>query len=56
MEIIEKKDTNHFQLKDIEIFLRLNAYSQRLKNGEQDPILNWLQSKTDNSLTRDNVL
>ena len=31
MEIIEKKERNHFQLKDIETFLRLNEYPNTIK-------------------------
>ena len=40
MKIIEKKERNHFEQKDIEIFLRLNEYIQKriMKEG-QDPIL-----------------
>ena len=41
MKIIEKKERNHFEQKDIEIFLRLNEYIQkRIMKEEQDPILN----------------
>ena len=35
MEIIEKKVRNHFELKDIETFLRLNEYPNT--NGVQYP-------------------
>ena len=51
---------NHFELKDIETFLRLNEYPKTIKNGVQDPILNGLvktfQSKMGNSFTREYVL
>ena len=31
MEIIEKKERNHFELKDTETFLKLNEYSKTIK-------------------------
>ena len=31
MEIIEKKERNHFELEGIEIFLRLNEYPKAIK-------------------------
>ena len=31
MEIIEKKERNNFELKDIETFLRLNEYPKTIK-------------------------
>ena len=40
MKIIEKKERNHFEHEDIEIFLRLNEYIQkRIVKEEQDSIL-----------------
>ena len=55
MEIIKKKERNHFELEDIETLLRLNEYPKTIKNGKQDPILNRLvkafQLKMGNSFT-----
>ena len=42
MEIIEKKERNHFELEDIEMSLRLNENPKLIRDGEQDPILNRL--------------
>ena len=42
MEIIEKKERNHFELEDTEMSLRLNEDPKLIRDGEQDPILNRL--------------
>ena len=43
MEIIEKKERNHFELEDTEMSLRLNEDPKLIRDGEQDPILNRLE-------------
>ena len=60
IEIVVKKERNHFELEDIENFLRLNEYPKTIKERGARSILNGLvktfQSKMGNSLTRYNVL
>ena len=60
VDIMKKKERNHFELEHIETFLRLNECSKTIKEWEARSnfkrIVKAFQSKMDNSFTRENVL